>query len=583
MNAHNFRRWMMIPLSVLTLVGSAQIGRGQTDPAYEALMRRRAAERGGAVAPAVPAPAPVAAAPTGAAPQLATPAAGATLTTASAAQTTATVQAIIKDVSPQEAKEFPVAKGDGLVMNFRNVGLDTVLTYLSKAAGLVIIRDAAIGGTVDVISQKPLSKDEAVQLLNSVLNQKGYAAIQNERILKIISQNDARFKDLPVKQAHDPKEVEKTDVMVTMIIPVRYSSASQIIQNLQPLMPPYAVVSANESSNAILMTATQTDVRRMMEIIQALDTSITDLAQMKVYMLKWADATTLAQMLNDLYRDLGSQSSGSSGRGGFPFGGGGPMGMMFGRMGRGGGSSQGSSSGDSAARRAAQKVTAVAETRMNALVVSAPNDLITTIDSLIQQIDQSTEQVCEIQVFTLKYSDATQMAQLINDVFQSQSSGSSSSSSSRSGFGSMMMSRFMFGGRSSRGGFGGGSSSSNGTSRTAQETMVYAVPDVRTNSVVVNASSSNMEQIGPMIQRLDQDPARDKKVFVYPLKYADAQQTAAILDEMFGQGQSTGRSSFSNQRNQSPFSSSNSNRNSNSSNSSRSSGSGSAVPRGLND
>lgn len=579
MNAHNFRRWMMIPLAALTLLGSAQIGRGQNDPAYEALMRRRAMERGEAVGAVPAAPAPIAAAP-----QMAAPAAGAPQTTASAAMTTSsaalttlTLQAIIKDVSPQEAKEYPVAKGDGLVMNFRGVGLDTVLTYLSKAAGLVIIRDAAIGGTVDVISQKPLSKDEAVQLLNSVLNQKGYAAIQNERILKIISQNDARFKDLPVKQARDPKEVEKTDVMVTMIIPVRYSSASQIIQNLQPLMPPYAVVSANESSNAILLTATQTDVRRMMEIIAALDTSISDLAQMKVYMLKWADASAVAQMLNDLYRDLGAQSSGSSGRGGFP---GGPMGMMFGRFGdRGRGGSSGGSSGDSAARRAAQKVTAVAETRMNALVVSAPNDLIQTIDTLIEQIDQSTEQVCEIRVFTLRYSDATQMAQLINDVFQSQSS-SSSSSSSRSGFGSMMMSRFMFGGRSSRGGFGGSSSSSNSQSRMAQETMVYAVPDIRTNSIVVNASSSNMEQIAPMIERLDLDPARDKKVYVYPLKYADAEQTAAILDEMFGEGQTTGRSTFSNTRNTSPFSSNS--RNSSSSRTSSSGSSGRSVPSGLN-
>ena len=53
-----------------------------------------------------------------------------------------------------------------LRLNFRGVPLEMVLNYLSEAAGFVILPGQAdVKGKVDVWSNQPLSKDEAVQLL----------------------------------------------------------------------------------------------------------------------------------------------------------------------------------------------------------------------------------------------------------------------------------------------------------------------------------------------------------------------------------------------------------------------------------
>src|SRR5207237_8472712 len=71
----------------------------------------------------------------------------------------------------------------GLRFNFRNVPLDTVLNYLSDAAGFIIVLETKVTGNIDAWSNQPLSKAEAVSLLNTVLNQKGYAAIENGRTL----------------------------------------------------------------------------------------------------------------------------------------------------------------------------------------------------------------------------------------------------------------------------------------------------------------------------------------------------------------------------------------------------------------
>jgi general secretion pathway protein D len=477
------------------------------------------------------------------------------------AQDITTLTTTTKTEIPIVAKgvEAPPTKDLGLRFNFRGASLDLVLDYLAKAAGFIIVREATVQGTVDVVSHRDLNRDEAVALLNTILNQKGYAAIRNEQTLRIVTLEDARKRDIPVKMGRSAEKIKKTDEMITQVIPVHYSNATQLVKNLEALLPPYAVISANESSNAVVLTATQTDARRMVQIIEALDTSISNVSSLKVYILKHADATELAKLIGDLFKPPASASTSNNNRGGMPpFG---PM-MMFG-MGRRG--QNAGNSGDSSTRQVTPTVTAVADTRTNAVVVSAPDEVVPTLDQLVEQIDTSSEMLCEIRVFTLKYAEAQNTAQLINDIFQKDKQTNTSNNANQ-GFGGGFMRRFMGG--------GGNQSSTPSDSRKAQESTVLAVADVRTNSVVINADKDLMDQVAMMIQKLDKNPAKDKKVFVYSLKYADAQQTAAILEGMFGDGTSQNNHAT----NQSVIFDNNSSTQ-NSGNSSRSSGG--SVPNGM--
>ena len=75
-----------------------------------------------------------------------------------------------------------------LRLNFRGAPLDSVLDYLSDAAGFIIVLDTQVSGRVDLWSDQPVTRDEAVDLLNSVLNKNGYAAIRDGRKLTIMEQ-----------------------------------------------------------------------------------------------------------------------------------------------------------------------------------------------------------------------------------------------------------------------------------------------------------------------------------------------------------------------------------------------------------
>lgn len=252
-----------------------------------------------------PAPDPTAVGPAAAGPMPEVAAAPSTGTIAAGSPTTETV--------PIMPPAVPQSDGPGLKFNFRGVPVDTVLDYMSSAAGFVIIRDADVRGTVDVVSHQSITSPEAVLLLNTILNQKGLAAIQNERTLTIVERDTARTRDIPIRLGGDPLSIPKTDSMVTQIIPVLYTDVNQLMTNLEPLLPDYSTITANQSSNAILITDTQTNIRRAAEIIQALDRSFSQAKQVRIFKMHGLEASEVAEIINQV---IGGTSTGGGAGGG---------------------------------------------------------------------------------------------------------------------------------------------------------------------------------------------------------------------------------------------------------------------------
>jgi len=405
------------------------------------------------------------------------------------------------------------------VLNFKEAPLEEVLNYLSEAAGFVVVQQTPVSGTVNIISHSPLSKDEVIDVLNAALVEKGYTAIRMGRILKIVERSKAAQYPLPVQTGSDPDKILPRDEVVTQILPIRYLDAAKVVETLSPLLGPDAKLSANADSNALIMTDTLVNIRRIATIIQALDTSVASISTIRVFPLQYADATQLAQIINQLFQQ---QSNASSRRGAppiLPF-------MRFGRGGSRGGNS--SNAASSPARAAASRVTAVADDRTNSLVVSAPEDLMSTIETLVKQIDTAATEPTEIRIFPLQNADAMETADLLTQLFTELNSGTAQ----QSRFGRFPQMIFPRPGRTS-----------NQTSaRAQQQAQVVVVGDPRTNSLIVSASHDTMLQLAEVIGRLDADTSRNQRVYVYSLKHADPEAVAEILRNTFEEGTTGSRS-----------------------------------------
>jgi general secretion pathway protein D len=428
-----------------------------------------------------------------------------------------------KETAAEPAKPSAPANGKdkSLRLNFRGVPLDLVLNYMSEAAGFIIVLDTEVKGKVDVWSNEPLSKEEAVDLLNTVLNQNGYAAVRNGRTLRIVSREDAKKRDIPVKKENDPANIPRTDQIVTQIIPIRYVNATQLTKDLEPLLPDYAKLTANESGNSLVLTDTQSNIRRMAEIVRALD-SFPGISKIRVFPLQYADSKELATAVKELFPapTTGNQNNqggrrffggggGQGGGGGFPFGGG------------GGGAATAGTPGAGATQNS--KVVATADERSNSLVVSAPDDIMPTIEQLVREIDVAVSDVTELRVFHLLNADPVEMAEQFSELFPDDSK---STDQNQAGF------RF---GPFRGGPFGGnrGNQTDTSSTRNKKKGRVLAVADQRTSSLLVSAASELMPQIEQMVAQLDASSGKKQRVYIYSLENADVSQVEQVVRDMF--------------------------------------------------
>lgn len=430
-----------------------------------------------------------------------------------------------------------------LVLNFQDASIDVVLDELSALAGFIVVREVKPEGRVTVTSKQPLNADEAISLLNTVLRNAGYVAIRQERILKIVAADKAKRLNIPVRSGADPTKIANTDELITQVIPLRFADATQIRQDLQPLINPEADFTANASSNALVITDTSANVRRVVEILAALDTSLSNSVDVKVFQLKFATASSAAQLINSVFGNLSltpeRESPQRTGGGGGPGGrGGGPppappqsreeafqrFAQMQQQLARGG---QQQTQGN--------KVSAAADDRTNSVVVAGPTDTLAVVAQVIKELDSNPAAEETVFVYRLRNSQALNIESVLNSLFNGTSTGTRGSTNNfqqqRQNTGAQRSSRTSgstpFG---SSGGFGG-TSGTTGAGRLGTQTGAFAaqgagggqvrisgasqqmaselagqvsiIADPDTNSLLVRASPTNFEKVKLVLEELD--------------------------------------------------------------------------------
>jgi len=394
-------------------------------------------------------------------------------------------------------------------MNFHDVPLSTVLNYLSKRMGFIVASEADVRGNVTIVSEQPVDTNEVIGLLSTALAKNNYSVTRNGRVLTITTASDAKT-DSPVHQATSPSQIPVDDQIATYILPVHTLNPTQLIKDLDLLIPPGATVAANEAGNAVVMTARQRDIHRFSEIINALDSS--SVSAVEVFVLHYADSKSVADELKEVFQSPDSTVARSDTRQRFRgFGGG------FPGFGSPGGES---SSSSSETKNAANKAVFTSDDQMNAVIASAPPDYFPMITNVIEQLDQPSQDITVVKTFHLKYADPQETADELGNLFPDDTKTSDQSTRS---FGFRYNPFFQ----------PPQSSSAGKSERMTRQTLVRAVPDPRTASLLVTASRDQMDQITQMIADLDSSPAGVQHVYAYELKNADPAAATATLTALF--------------------------------------------------
>jgi general secretion pathway protein D len=377
-------------------------------------------------------------------------------------------------------------------LNFKDVPLDAVLSYFSQTIGFEILKDSAIDTRVTLMSKQPVSSEEAITMLDAALKANGFAVTREGRLLHIASRDKAKKGNVPVHFGANAADIPDTEEFITQVVPILNVSAEKLRDDLKPILPPDADVAANAGSNTIIITDAASSVRRIVEIISQIDQHEATTSELRIVQLKHASATEVAKIIDTLFKPGAEQGS--------------PQQMQM-RMMQPQPNPQGQAQGGGSEKHGQTVITA-ADERTNTLLVMASSGVLDVVDGIIAKLDTDNPNpapASEMRAYTLKYAASDATAKLINDIFKQ---------SSESPFPFLI--------------FGG-----EGPSNDKKGPNVKAVSDDRTNTVVVTAPAEQLKEVEVLLHQLDTSPMVSQDTRVIHLKYADADDVATVIKDMY--------------------------------------------------
>lgn len=189
---------------------------------------------------------------------------------------------------------------DTFVINLRATEITVLAEQVSEITGRTLVIDPALTGPVTVVSAEPLNQTEVWSLFQSILRVRGFVAIESGVIWEVIPADDARAKGGTLIGAAGAGDQD----FVTRLLPLERLPAEEAVRVLRPLVAQNGYIEALTDPNAIIVTDTLANVKRIAEIAQTFDGP--ENLRTEVIRFSYADATTVASAITEVLGTAGT-------------------------------------------------------------------------------------------------------------------------------------------------------------------------------------------------------------------------------------------------------------------------------------
>ena len=376
---------------------------------------------------------------------------------------------LIGPLAAPEAARAQTAFGDELVsLDFADVELPIVVDTISRMTGYNFIYDDRVRGRVTIVSPTEVTVDQAFAVFESVLKVKGFSLVLGPGdTYKILPIRD--IKESSVDTIKDDRPSPNRDRFVTRLVPLQFIDAEAITNTIKPLISKDASLVAYEPTNTIIVTDSESNIRRLLSILAALDVE-SYRRELAVIKIEHADANTLAEQLSEIYGAEVASSSGGS--------------TAAQRRARSRRRTANTNTETDIGGAVGPTVRILPDERTNSLLVLASRQQLSDIRGLVQKLDIEVRGEGRIQVYYLRHADAEELSETLNSLV----------------------------GSSGGGGGGARSSSLPGSASNAANIRSTVTPlddgitvtaDPATNALVIKASKEGYETLRQVIEKLD--------------------------------------------------------------------------------
>ncbi len=452
-----------------------------------------------------------------------------------AASAAAQQQAAPSDEEAKEAiKNAPRGTNGVPALVFNQAPLELVLDAYAEQCQKTIIPAPDLPKvtiTLKSLEGQLLSKEEYMEAIEVTLTMNGVVLEPfGDKFLRALQRKTLRTQGNPILMNMPGKPLSEKGKVVSQMIRLVNITTEEAQKAIEGFKDPNGQLQAFERTNSILVTDTQENVNRMLEIIKDLDVATPVTEDVFVRQIEYAVATdiktALETIVTESQKETQKETSGAKTSGGLGFGKSTPPqqpGRLLNLPNRLGQQKPETPANTPNANLVAAvsdadrgmirgKVLILADERSNKLIVITNKANMDFFDKVIQTLDVETTPEVQIDVIRLKYADAEDVESMLNDLIgaggssSSQSKNNTNANTQKGGTANSNLTRGTTQNTQRRTG-----SSNNPTFQNANASRlgelnkdnVKVLADKRINGIVVMARKADMRAIREVIDNMD--------------------------------------------------------------------------------
>ncbi|MFT6531917.1 MAG: general secretion pathway protein D [Limimaricola cinnabarinus] len=180
---------------------------------------------------------------------------------------------------------LPAQAQDTFVINLRGAEISVLAEQVSEITGRTLVLDPNLSGDVSVVSAEPLDEDGVWALFQSILQVRGFVAVQSGTAWQVVPEARART----ISGSTTNADAGSQDFVTTMLRLDRLPSA-EAVRVLAPLVADSGYIEAIADPNAVLITDTRANVDRISAIARAFDSD----ENVRAEVIRFANADAVA-------------------------------------------------------------------------------------------------------------------------------------------------------------------------------------------------------------------------------------------------------------------------------------------------
>lgn len=413
----------------------------------------------------------------------------------------------------EEAKEMTEAPA----LNWDAAPVDLVLQTYGEQVGKTILKDPQVPNaniTLKSREGQKLSVDEYLEAIEVVLEMNGiHLEPYGESFIRALPRREVRKEGIPLFMDPVAAELDRNPgVVVSVMINFKNISYEEAQKALEGFKSNNGILLCFERTNSILVTDTKHNISRMMEIAKSIDVATPVTENVFVRQIQNANAADIQKALQTIVEDSqkelekagkgvqnaanNSSSSSSTGR------------NLLNRNKKDEPAAPVSNESlimnvsDADRGMIRGKVLILSDERSNKLIIVTSKANMDFFDNVISQLDVETTPDVKVEVIRLKYADAEDVADMINDLIGNTSSSSSKNNqnqNAKAGTSGNLSTK------TTKPAANNSASASNGESKAGELTKenVTILADKRINGLVIMARAADMPVLKQIISSMD--------------------------------------------------------------------------------